>query len=167
MTTSIGATGARRRLQALAVMGHPLPTIATHARLSYGLLARIRNNTDRTIHPDTAARIARAYRQLIGIPGTDQTTRELAIASGWPGPMAWDEDTIDNPVALPEGDTEPRRLGVIERGLVAAEEVRHLAAFGTSTHEIARRVGRSPSYVRSILTGTRAPGWRDRLDTAA
>ena len=41
------------------------------------------------------------------------------------------------------------------------QEIRHLAGFGLSTYEIARRVGRSEKYVREQIAGRRGPGWRD------
>lgn len=164
----VDATGTMRRLQALVAIGHPMVNIAAAIGTHHSALSRIANGELDQIRSSTANTTARVYRQLALTAGTSARARNHAARRGWHGPMAWDEHTIDEPAAQPETDTsEPQPAGAIERGQIAAEEVRHLARFGVSAHEIARRVGRSPSYVRSILTGTRAPGWRQQLDTAA
>jgi hypothetical protein len=50
--------------------------------------------------------------------GTSWKTRKLAEAEGWAPPLAWDDDTIDDPQAMPQLDAvEPV---VTEGGNVAA-----------------------------------------------
>lgn len=167
----VDATGTRRRLQALAAIGWPMYTHGARIGVSPATVSRLTHQ--KRVLARTAEAVDRCYQQLCaarpedhGIPaGTARKMRNRAAAEGWPDPTFWEDmGGIDDPDA-PE--TEQAADAPAGRDPHTAEEVRHLAQFGVSAHEIARRVGRSPSYVRSILTGTRAPGWRDRLDTAA
>lgn len=160
----VDATGTRRRIQALACIGWPLKAIARRAGHSYSYFARILNGSVTTITRDTADRVARVYRDLARTPGPSLGTRTVAARNGWHSPMAWDETTIDDPDAQPDIDTgEDAELTPAER----AEEARRLAAFGVAPGEIARRVGRSESYVKQILGGGRGPGWRQQYGEAA
>jgi DNA-directed RNA polymerase specialized sigma24 family protein len=96
----------------------------------------------------------------------------MAKAKGWPGPLAWDDDTIDDPAARPHigaawsdafdevavlramyGD--PVRLRPSER----AEATRRLTAAGLSAAQIAERLGCTK---RSVVRQRNArKRWRD------
>ncbi|MEU1663631.1 hypothetical protein ABZ547_08445 [Streptomyces sparsogenes] len=168
----IDATGSRRRVQALSYIGHSLQTIAEAAGTGRMRIHAIASGSQPTIRRDLTERIEAAYKRLTRQPVSTnkftQRSRNTARAKGWHGPLAWDTDTIDDPAAQP--DVEPvteRKPDQTENALHIAGEIQHLAAFNIPEHEIAKRVGRSRSYVHEQLAGRRGPGWRNQLDTAA
>lgn len=106
----IDPTGTRRRLQALQVRGFNLIAIAGKS----GIAARYFQkavNADRV-----TARLARAVRDVYGAwwnadpcdhevkAWVADRTRRAAQRHGWHGPLAWDDDTIDDPAAVPQTD---------------------------------------------------------------
>ena len=105
----VDATGTVRRIQALMFIGHACPAIAARANTSADKLNRISAGWFTTIHPDTAAAIARAYRLLVATPGTSWRARAHARCHNWHGPMAWDD--IDNPAAQPDIDPHANKRG--------------------------------------------------------
>ena len=56
---------------------------------------------------ETARRMAAVYdRYAMTVPpasGAVTQTRDRAAAKGWPPPLAWDDEDLDNPTALPKG----------------------------------------------------------------
>ncbi|MFK4801723.1 hypothetical protein ACI3K5_23950 [Streptomyces sp. MPA0124] len=105
----IDATGTRRRLQALAAIGWPVSSLHHHINIiTVSSLERLRFNQQVT------ARVARAVRDVYqwasvgtaedhGItPWIAERGRGHATRRGWAKPVAWDDDTIDNPDAHPD-----------------------------------------------------------------
>lgn len=107
--TKVSTTGAIRRLRALATMGWSLQDVATEMGVelgsSVGGLSQ-RETITRTVHD----RIAAAYDRLHTKPGPSPRSRRYAQREGWAPPLAWDDDTIDDPNAKPN-------LGEAARGL--------------------------------------------------
>ncbi|WP_282792967.1 hypothetical protein [Streptomyces sp. CC224B] len=103
----VNSVGARRRLQALYALGHWRKTIVeasgldpvTISRLLGGRWARI------TIECDEAVR--RAYAQMSMSLDTCERNLARARRERWVPPLAWDEETIDDPLALPALDAAP------------------------------------------------------------
>ena len=110
----IPATGSRRRLQALAVLGWSTPRLAFCTRLSQRTLRTAL--TAKSVSVSTAIEIGGLYDQLRGTqpPARDDDEREAALAqarrareAGWRPPLAWDEiDTDPDDTAA-----EPTRPG--------------------------------------------------------
>jgi hypothetical protein len=102
----VDATGTRRRLQALITMGHPMPMLAQ--RLGWlpsnlwSLACEDVGCTERTRQT-----VAALYDELWSKPAPDGLGKTRAIQAatraGWHGPLAWDDDTIDDPKARPIG----------------------------------------------------------------
>lgn len=69
--------------------------------------------------------------------------RGLAARYGWAPPMAWDDETIDDPAAVPD-------LGEDER-VTLIDEARELAALGYQLPEIAARLERDDKRLRDYL----------------
>lgn len=147
----IDATGAARRLQALAAMGHPLVRVAAATGHHAEVLRRIARGDVTTIRYGTHQAIADLYRVWCHIPGPSARARRAAARRGWHGPLAWSD--IDNPAAEPEVDSEPAATRPAERAAAVADDIQHLAGCGLSTHEIASRVGRTEKYVREQIAG--------------
>ncbi|MEU6235925.1 hypothetical protein [Kitasatospora sp. NPDC047058] len=114
-TALIDTTGSRRRLQALHAAGWPLGRIARTAYPDRQASARrvlfnVLHGRTSTVTPRTAARIRAAYDALwdqfpdaSGVPwAASADALRLAAANRWAPPLAWDDDDIDNPDALPD-----------------------------------------------------------------
>ena len=134
--------GLRRRMYALMAIGHTQAEIGAAAG---GLDQRVLwHHVHRTwVSPATRDRILRAYDQLCMTPGRSQASRRAARASGWPSPLAWDDDTIDDPRARPITGRKSRRRGrdpiEVERA-VAGE---HVDLHSRDLDEVVRRLNRA------------------------
>lgn len=173
----VDATGTRRRLQALVTVGwsgaelmRQIGVVGTDFPKLVGrdkVLAR----TERAIRalynqlwdtaPPTSTRWERA---------TLSRAQGFAAARGWAPPMAWDDDTINNPAAEPATagtadqadveDVDEVAVARVLRGgsaehLTPAERVevaRRMTAAGTPPTAIAKRLRTSARTVRNLLT---------------
>lgn len=144
----IDATGARRRIQALGVIGWSQRELATRTGIMHQHLNRIGTGRIRTITGDTAATIAAVYDELWNRPGPTNRSRADAARKGWLPPLAWDDDTIDDPKAQPdlgerarvtfaERYEELRRLGERNEEAIAKRLWNsHRQAFGISPESV-------------------------------
>lgn len=107
-TVSVDATGTRRRIQALVTIGWSQSRIGQRI----GMDPQNFNRTIRSerVHADTARKVKALYEQLWNQPqtGTEQRSRisvarsrNYAKAHGWLPPLAWDDETIDDPATQP------------------------------------------------------------------
>ena len=102
----IDATGLRRRLQALAVLGYSGIYIAKRIKTADTRLHLITNGKQPTVRYVLARRIIAIYDELAHTPAPAGRSRtrviKLAADNRWAGPVAWDDDTIDDPAAVPD-----------------------------------------------------------------
>lgn len=92
------ATGTLRRIRALARIGWTYRHIADVAQTSH----RIEHYAgQKWVTHEVAAAIVRAYDLLSMTPGPSNRTASRAAKAGWAPPLAWDDDTIDDPRAKP------------------------------------------------------------------
>lgn len=139
----VDATGTRRRIQALAVLGYNLTDIARQIGVAQSSLQQTIDGRWERVRTPVAAKVARVYRQLSTTPApptrTAEQARNQAMAEGWHGPMAWAD--IDDPRCEPDPQepTAPRH--------VDADDVAELAARGLDDEEIGRRLGVSARTV--------------------
>lgn len=148
------ATGSRRRLQALAVIGYSPYALAPTLNLAVGWLYEIIAGKPAHISGRDALRIAALYRRLLRLPapvghGPDRTRRRAARL-GWHGPTAWDQ--IDDPMCEPEDD--PAAPGIPSQ--VDDERIRQLTTEGLSAQQIAERLGCTPRTVQRARARLRA-----------
>jgi len=144
--------GSRRRVQALAVLGHSQRSMANRVGVHVSDLGRVLAVP--TILATTQRAIFDLYDELWLTPGPSARSRTWALKAGWSSPGEWDEDTIDDP------DAEPipcRRIG--SGGGVAAEDVAWLLSpdGGNETPAaVASRFGLSEESVLSAAARWRA-----------
>ncbi|GGM05912.1 hypothetical protein GCM10010099_22620 [Streptomyces cinereus] len=161
----IDVTSTMRRVRALACVGHSYATISAAAGTSPNRIMSIANGRQPTIRRDLAERIAAVYQQLAFAPPAankhTSRTRNVALAKGWHGPLAWDD--IGDPDCQPETDYRPSRAQASTRRKVYADPARvaRLTAAGKSAAEIAQVIG---CHQRTVV---RARGRADRMAVAA
>ncbi|WP_328436971.1 hypothetical protein OHA71_06650 [Streptomyces sp. NBC_00444] len=137
------ATGTRRRLQALMVLGHTMADVARHVGVGASSLQQTADGRWDAIRATTALKVARVYRRLSTAPAPrtlwSEKARNHAMTQGWYGPMAWDD--IDDPACVPDRDepTAPQH--------VCPDEVAQLTARGLDDRQIGQRLGLSPRTV--------------------
>lgn len=97
-TAMLPSIGAHRRMRALAAIGWSRATIAAEVGMSASGTVFHQERITQGLHD----RIAAVYDRLCLTPGPSEPSRKYAAKQGWPPPMAWDEDTIDDPAAQPD-----------------------------------------------------------------
>ncbi|HEY3559629.1 MAG TPA: hypothetical protein VGL05_19305 [Kribbella sp.] len=178
----VSAVGSRRRVQALVAVGYGLeriePYLSGYGRTNLRMLA----NGDRGwITSDVAQRIKAAYEELSMRQPAAPTrqhqagitkSRNRARALGWVSPLAWDDDTIDDPNARPVGvitaawDPAGCDDARIERRIngdrtirlhrgESVEVVRRMLADGHTQNEIRRLTGLKPERYMAEIRAAR------------
>lgn len=120
---NVCAVGTRRRIQALMVAGHTQTQIGAYFGVtSQSVSGWLQRNF---VSAATAAGVAELFDRLQLVPGSSSRTAGRAKRAGHQPAFAWDEDSIDDPGALPDSGpgasvtwlekyTELRDLGVPE-----------------------------------------------------
>jgi transcriptional regulator with XRE-family HTH domain len=98
----IDSTGSLRRLRALQAIGWTQTEIAHRIGWTLQNLNRYFISDPARINRGTAVTIAKVFNELQLIPGPSERSRRHARKHGWAPPLAWDEDTIDDPAAKPD-----------------------------------------------------------------
>lgn len=141
---SVDATGTRRRLQALVALGWPQSAIADCMGISRKNLNILLHSSHATVQQRTHERALAAYRALSMRPGPGKHARTVAEKHGWAPPLAWDDDTIDDPEAQPSGLRTSRTRAY-------ADDLCELYEQGVPVQVIAQRLGIKPESVRTAL----------------
>ncbi|HEY9370967.1 hypothetical protein [Streptomyces sp.] len=145
----IDSTGTRRRVQALAWMGWPASEVARRAGTTVGTLQTL-ILPFRRISVAMARRVAAVYDALWQTPGPSKIAAGKARSLGFVPPMAWDDDTIDDPAATPDLGQKVRRTDALVED---AHEL--ISEQGLSLDGAARRLGVTPGYLRGIRKSVR------------
>ena len=149
----ISAVGSTRRVRALARLGWTNTAIAEAAGLALMTVSVVRSGNHPTTSPRTASGVDKAYRLLSGTPGPSTATRDAAERAGWAPPLAWDDDTIDDPEATPEGVREATRPGSRRnrKTVQRAEDAAVLAGQGETLDAAAIRLSTTPGALERSL----------------
>jgi hypothetical protein len=151
---TVPATGMLRRIRALYALGWTGPQVADASGLSVHTLRSIGYHASTTVRAATAEAIKTAYEQLsMNRPEGRYADRARAAAArhGWAVPLAWDEDTIDNPHAQPDTGATSTGDAVARRIAGRLEDLEHMAEVGVSSPEAARRLGLSDDGLEKWL----------------
>ncbi|TMR91276.1 hypothetical protein [Nonomuraea basaltis] len=153
----LDATGSRRRYQALTAIGWSGKEILQRLQDIAGYTTNTtRINTQRHISARLAGAIRRVYDDLsMTVPPDTVTARRArarAARYGWAPPLAWDEDTIDDPEAEPDIDG-PARTSQLRH---LAEESDWLQSQGISLDEAAQQLGITRGYLDKARASHRA-----------
>jgi DNA-directed RNA polymerase specialized sigma24 family protein len=148
--TCVDATGSRRRLQALAAIGHTFTSIGRAIGLTPTAIGRISLGQRPNVLAGTAQDITALYRSWCQQPGPSQAARSRARREGWPGPLAWG-DNIDAPDATPDADINEAVLTRDELATERLAEMWLLASAGTLPPQIAERTGIPEKTIRDRL----------------
>jgi plasmid maintenance system antidote protein VapI len=140
----VDPTGTRRRVQALAWMGWPCREVAARAGTTQPSLSTLIQSR-RRISYRLALRVVHVYDELSSTPGPSHIAASKARAAGFAPPAAWDEETIDDPAALPDFGVDARTTSADR-----ASEARFLLSCGLSISEVAQRLGVKPPWVQTV-----------------
>jgi len=140
--------GARRRLQALMAIGYRhsdlTPLIGSR---SSTLLHQIGD----WISLEKHEAMARVYDQLWDKPGPSKKAIKNAAKLGYLPPLAWDDDDIDNPAAVPSNQKLPKGEKREANRAAFIEEVEFLAGSGMMLPQIAQALGVTEDAVEKRL----------------
>lgn len=159
----IGSTGTRRRLEALVYLGYSQQELGHRLNISPSNMTAFMRRDHVTA--GGARKVTALYERLWNRPAIaeDHRTkisvnraRNNARRNGYAPPLAWDDDTIDDPTATPAGATKPRSIQ--EQRI---EDLEHLLDTGTGYHELLQRLG----VTRSTLDQTIVRAGRRDLAT--
>jgi hypothetical protein len=99
----VDATGTARRIQALSALGWRFADIADrYGDISYQSVQKLALMSRPRVHRLTVDKVKAVYDELSMHRGPSEQTRRRAQRKGWKPPLAWDDDTIDDPKAKPE-----------------------------------------------------------------
>jgi hypothetical protein len=138
----VDSTGTLRRIQALVAIGWSQARLGRHLGIEAGNFWTFMHADQCTARRALAVRDL--YEQCWNKPqtGTDwhskaaaTRARNLAETRGWLPPMAWDDDTIDDPEATPDLGSRDKLRDTI------GDDVEFLASTGATREEIAERLG--------------------------
>ncbi len=93
--------GTARRLQALMAIGYSQGQLSREVGIHQSYISKLMRNSRGRVNADTHNRVVAVYDRLSMTPGPCQQARNKAHRRGWAPPLAWDEDTIDQPDAQP------------------------------------------------------------------
>ena len=99
----VDATGTRRRMQALIAIGWTQTDLASRIGVTLSTLNALVNERWHQVQHSTHLRARDVFDDLSGTPGRSPRARTMAARRGWTAPLTWDDDTIDDPTAVPDG----------------------------------------------------------------
>ena len=137
----VPATGTVRRLRALMLGGWPARILARELGYRTQSLRRLVTDGQPLTPAGTATAVEALYDRLWDKPGPSAKTRQLAAQRGWAPALAWDDKTIDDPAAVPQG-IRPLHGSRVPEVLEDADE---LIAQDLTVAQVAARLGISPA----------------------
>jgi transcriptional regulator with XRE-family HTH domain len=148
----VPAAGTRRRLQALVAVGYTYRDLASRLGMTQLQLGR-----GELMRADLAQQVMAIYDDLADAPGPSTRARESARGRGWLPPIWWDDDTIDDPLAEPDGTRSYDDHGRLIDDITAPRDARIdlMTRRGMTPAQIAKRIGTPLRYVHRDLLALR------------
>lgn len=167
-------TGTIRRLRALVALGYTPQCLSRRLRVLASRVQYWLHSAPHRLPLTVRDAVIELYDQLsMQLPDDPASPRARAEARalGWAPPLAWDDETIDDPAVAPQGlrDTEPSKPAADEvdwaivlrachgwtvpRGLTRGEQIlaiRRADKHGTSTDHTGRLIGLKGDRVRQL-----------------
>lgn len=136
------AVGMVRRIRALATLGWSFRQIGERCGITQRSIVDINTGGIKNVRPETFTAICAVYDELWDKPAPDRRDGirdrmiRYARRNGWAPPLAWDDDSIDDPAATPT--------------IYGTEETirRNLHAQGLSDRAMSRELGLRPDAIR-------------------
>lgn len=107
LSRRINPVGTMRRLRALVAIGYEQRQIAPALNVCEAWLQRILFDQMKYVHISTAQRADALFREWHMSPHTSRRAINKAKGYGWHPPLAWDEESIDDPLAEPFTNHDP------------------------------------------------------------
>jgi hypothetical protein len=144
----VDPAGTRRRLQALYALGWGWKDIGDRLSMTNQVIYRIASGKHATVMERTADKIAALYDQLSDVRPIGPTAnwiRSSARRHKFLPPIAWDDDTMDDPAAMPSLlALDPDDLPIETRALMASQ----LVDLGYKIYPACKRAGIDPRYFK-------------------
>jgi hypothetical protein len=168
MVNPVTAVGIRRRLEGLQTLGYPAEQLAV--ALGFHQLGAAAVDVicqQMTVTAEVTTAVCDLYDRWSGTLGPCEQTRTTTRAAGMAPPLAWDDDTIDDPTAHPQGIPRRRTRTTTSshsgthkpRGpRIDLDDVAHLAAAGLTDEQIAVRLGVQPGSIQQARYRARTRG---------
>ncbi|MFF5639546.1 hypothetical protein [Streptomyces sp. NPDC012825] len=144
-------TGLLRRLQALCTAGWTLKNIGAAGGISAKTLTAFIGHPHST--PALRGAILAAWEELAHQPGPSPAARQRAQAKAWAPPLAWDNETIDDPATSPNGIRTPAHQSPWTPDLLH-HELSFLTHLGLSKAQALKRLGLGTRRAHQILGHT-------------
>lgn len=158
----VDATGSVRRLQALVAIGWPTRELAIRlGGRDHGTVTDITSHNNQTIRRDTAERIKAVYDELWDQPGPSSESARRATTRGWLPPLAWDDDSIDDPNVGPRLDAVRKHkpsTRAYRNTAELVEDFTDLRNTGSTFANAAMRLGMSELALEQALYRARRQG---------
>lgn len=156
----VDATGTTRRLQALVAIGWSQTSMAARIGWTVANLNVLVLGRRSQVSVATAKLIGQMYDELSMTPGGSKRSRSLAMARGWAPPLAWDDDTIDDPRARAHGTDDSAQWMRSRRSMEAVvEDFNDMRASGSTFASAAARLGMSEQSLERALHRARRQGF--------
>lgn len=151
----VAAAGTARRIHALQAIGWPLSAMARALGVSTQAVQQMTRRDKVTAGNAAAVKALYDTRSMTFGPST--VTRNHAARAGYAPPLAWDDDTIDDPAAEPaglEGGRQKSRDQLVE-------DVTELVADGATVASACARLGKDRRNLeRTLQRAGRHDLWR-------
>jgi hypothetical protein len=149
----VDGTGTRRRLQALARLGWGFTDVARELGVSGSAVSNWTRSP--RVRRSTVALVSALYDRWSLTIGPNRKSAGKARIQGWPPPLAWDDDEIDDPAASPVFAPD-RHVGPGPgRDMEREERVMELTRAGVSAARIADRLHVTERYVGRVRARNR------------
>lgn len=159
----VDSAGTVRRLRALVAVGWPQARLAERIGWTDANLSALIRGERAQVEQRTADAVVKLYDQLWQVSPEGLSAaraRRHAARRGWAGPLAWDDETIDDPAAGPDrgpsrapmGEVDPAAVEALVAGRLTAADVRPAERYAAIL-ELARE-GRSSADIAAWIRTT-------------